>query len=290
MDEDGDLVNLISKTKGQSSIDEQMFTVLRSDCPATFRVQVLQAPGAPPVVVVTQSSDEGLSLTNGAERYASEVWQRLLAAEPSAPVWVQHEVAADSPSRWHLVTFSTAEGYELSGPEWRALTQREIDCLHNAGIAIDRGDEYSPPAPRPPYQPRYRISPAILLPRPRPFREDDCMAAGCSTSIRLHRQLSPRRLGRDCCWYHSGDWHIPCRCAVRLLLRARRLGVAPDAIASQIIETANGWGLRAWDLDALESLVTPPIGIIVKGGKYINGQHRSQAILEAGVRLVVLID
>jgi hypothetical protein len=43
-----------------------------------------------------------------------------------------------------------------------------------------------------------------------------------------------------------------------------------------------------WELEALDSLVDPTVGIFVErdGARlvYVNGQHRAQAMLDAGVR------
>jgi hypothetical protein len=44
---------------------------------------------------------------------------------------------------------------------------------------------------------------------------------------RLSRQLAPSRIGRDCCWYHRGDWHKVTKTAIRFLRQAQRAGIAP---------------------------------------------------------------
>ncbi|AJP05367.1 hypothetical protein TU94_32090 [Streptomyces cyaneogriseus subsp. noncyanogenus] len=61
--------------------------------PGTFRPQVFTAPRARPVAVVTQiAGAEGMSLMNGAERFAGGVWERHCPAEDQAPPGVKRQL------------------------------------------------------------------------------------------------------------------------------------------------------------------------------------------------------
>jgi hypothetical protein len=59
---------------------------------------------------------------------------------------------------------------------------------------------------------------------------------------------------------------------------------------------ARAEGLGGWELQALNALISPGDGIqlaVIAGDRrtsYINGQHKSQALLEAGVRRTIVID
>ncbi|TMR92695.1 hypothetical protein [Nonomuraea basaltis] len=61
-------------------------------------------------------------------------------------------------------------------------------------------------------------------------------------------------------------------------------------------DAAQAEGLGGWELDALDALICPADGIqlTVPAGhrrtSYINGQHKSQALLDAGVRRTIVID
>ncbi|MCW2880867.1 MAG: hypothetical protein JWQ95_4967 [Sphaerisporangium sp.] len=113
---------------------------------------------------------------------------------------------------------------------------------------------------------------------------------------RLARQLAPRTIVRHCCWYHRGDWHRVSRNAIRLVRAARRAAVPVDDIADAVRDAAKAEGMPDWERQALTSLVEIPYAIQRTrwaGGwrtSYVNGQHRSQAMLEAGVRRTITVD
>ena len=81
---------------------------------------------------------------------------------------------------------------------------------------------------------RYAIWPVVRLPSLRPGdldrleagRDLGCMRVGVPFSIRLGRQIFPRRRVRDCCIYHSVDWHRVSAVAIDV---ARRVPEAPTA-------------------------------------------------------------
>jgi len=280
------------------TVDEHMFTVERRGfAAATFRLQLFTASGLRPVVVVTQTDREGASLVNAAESYAAAVWQQVCPDQSEPPIWIQRQLlSSGNHDRFALVTFAQATPFTLSGPTWSAITAAEL--THLVGTAVDarRGGGYVPRPPEPDYEPRYRTVWTITLPRPHPFRADACMPAGIGWSRRLARQLAPRRQARACCWYHRGDWHRVCATAIRLVHRAQRDQVAACDIAEFVHEAAEAEGVTGWELDALDALVCPEDGIQLsmfagdRRRSYINGQHKSQAMLDAGVRRTIVVD
>lgn len=91
--------------------------------------------------------------------------------------------------------------------------------------------------------------------------------------------------GRTCCWYHGGDWHYVSGVAVDLLEQARRRGVTEDDLVHDVLQHAADLELDTWQSDALQSLFLAPIEV---DSLWVNGQHRGQAMLDAGVRETVM--
>ncbi|KND46654.1 hypothetical protein IQ64_00180 [Streptomyces stelliscabiei] len=78
--------------------------------------------------------------------------------------------------------------------------------------------------------------------------------------------------------------------ALEILERARARSVEPDDIKEFAIAHADAAGASRWQTEALASLfsVANAIQPASQPG-YINGQHRAQAMLEAGVRRTVVL-
>ncbi|MGP3920550.1 hypothetical protein [Nonomuraea sp. 10N515B] len=280
------------------TVDDHMFTVERPGySPATFRLQLFTAPGVHPVAVATQTDQEGTSLVNAAETYAAEVWRRHCPDESEPPIWIERQLLGDSTfNRFALVTFTLTGPFELCCPEWGRITEAELTRLVGGAVDPDRGDGYVPRPPEPEDEPRFRTIWTMRLPRPHPFRAKTCMPTGISWARRIARQLAPRHQARPCCWYHGGDWHRVSATAIRLVRQAQHAGVAAHDIHDFVRDAAQAEGLSGWELDALHTLVCPGDGIqlTVPAGHrrtfYINGQHKSQALLDAGVRRTIVID
>lgn len=131
---------------------------------------------------------------------------------------------------------------------------------------------------------------AVLLPR---RGEDEGLPDACVRTIpiwrRRFRQQVPRRGSRDCCWFHGGDWHVVSGLAVRLLSEVVNNGEAEQdeiEVTGQMLDGARAEDLTAWEREAFESLLYFPIS--VEDGEYINGRHRSSAMMAAGVRATVV--
>jgi hypothetical protein len=122
------------------------------------------------------------------------------------------------------------------------------------------------------------------------------MPSGISWPARLLRQLVRRTGTRECCEYHSVNWHRVSRAAIRIARRAARRGARGDELAGQaraLAESAKD--LTRQERAAAATLLCPAEGIQLyrSGGwrmAYVNGQHRSQALLDAGVRRTVIVN
>ncbi|MFF8601757.1 hypothetical protein ACF065_27050 [Streptomyces sp. NPDC015232] len=274
------------------SVDDHMFTA--PGLSGTFRLQLFTADRARPVAVVTQiAGAEGMGLMNGAERFAGAVWERHCPAENEPPVWVERQLWPEGSSqtvRFRQVVFTDADRYRPRGPKWRVITHEELQDLVGASVATDRGAGYMPRAAEPEPQLVFAEFAVARLARPRPFREPACMPTGVPWWRRWARQVLPRRAARTCCWYHSGDWHRVNAMALEVLKLARVQSVDPDDME----EFATGHGAAVcatrWETEALATLFS--IGDAIQPSSdtgYINGQHRAQAMLEAGVRRTVVL-
>lgn len=257
----------------------------------TFRVQVFTAPGARPLVLATQEAQhEGCSLVNGAQHFASRVWQRLLPQEPHPPLWIQNLIMGARDDGCRLVTFTPAGDYQVTHPRWQTLKTSQLKQLVVGPLDLARG-----PYPRRVEDPEpvQVLEPMEVrhLPRPGPDADRACRPAGISEETVEERQRWPRRGGtgtkKGCCWYHGGDWHQVCDTAVELVRRAQAESTAWGDIPAYVLDRAKSTGLSRWGQQALMSLVIEPIDPDEEGG-LVNGRHRTQVLLEAGVREVVV--
>ena len=164
---------------------------------------------------------------------------------------------------------------------------------------------------------RYVVWPVARLPPLKPgdldrsetARDLDCMRGGIPLGVRLRRQIFPRRAARDCCTYHSVNWHRASAVAIDV---ARRVPEAPRAwdedgsrqdpdgefwrqAQCRISELLTASALPDAERRAAESLLLPDDGIILghitSDGQlsYTGGMHRAHALLIAGVRRTVII-
>lgn len=102
-------------------------------------------------------------------------------------------------------------------------------------------------------------------------------------------------MARDCCYYHSVDWRAVSAAAIRIVRRARREGLAGEAIGERADELAEPQGLTGEEELALAELLTDHSGIqpgrraLLGRRYYTNGRHRTSAMLDSGVRRTVVI-
>lgn len=167
-----------------------------------------------------------------------------------------------------------------------------MDRLVGVQVDLTRGQAYRP-RPREP-EPVARLDARRLvgLPPTQPFRAA-CMvrsaqAPGPTSWRRALRRLAPWPASwaiRSCCWYHGGDWRIVSRLAVDLLGQTRRRGISEGDLVRDVLRHAEELDLDTWQSQALTSLFRDPIEV---DNRWINGQHRGQAMLDAGVRQTVM--
>ncbi|MET8160711.1 hypothetical protein ABZT47_30500 [Sphaerisporangium sp. NPDC005289] len=88
-----------------------------------------------------------------------------------------------------------------------------------------------------------------------------------------------------------------CSAAIRLVRRAERAGLPCEDIRQAMLDDARAEGLPEWELYALHTLLADSIVLGHDGrwpafahASYTNGQHRSQAMIEAGVRRTITLD
>jgi hypothetical protein len=276
-------------------IDDHAFTV---EIPGTVgpnacRLQMFVEAGHRPVVLATQALSEptGQSLTNGAEAFAQEAWRTHMSANAEPPMWIEHyEGGLDGGSDdWMEVTFSHDVGFHLSGPQWRCTSKAEVETIVGMPLESGRGDRYRPPEPEERRRLRFRFVRVFNLPAPAPFRAPDCMPATRGWLSRLRRQVLPvRGTSAECCWYHGGDWHDVTQLldaeirrvnAGRLLLEEDDLWEVMGGIRERTLE-------GSWLQGAAQGVLLDPIRANRTG--WVNGQHRAQAMIDAGVRWALL--
>lgn len=275
------------------TVDDHMFSA-EAGSRTTCRLQLFTADGVRPVAVVTQlAGQEGMGLMNAAERLAGAVWERHCADQDLPPVWVELQLWPEGSRQetcFRRVVFAEAGRYRLRGPRWSVITPGQLQDLVGGPVAADRGAGYVPRPAEPEPQLVFEEFAVVRLARPRPFREPACMPAGVRWWRRWARQALPRRGALSCCWYHGGDWHAVSAMALDVLERGRAQSVAPEGMKEFAVAQAVAAGACGWEREALATLFDTADAIQPDSeGRYINGQHRSQALLEAGVRRTVVL-
>lgn len=274
-------------------VDDHMFIVPEAYVSrnlGSFRLQLFLASGRRPVAVATQTLGEGMSLTNGAEEYAAAVWKQYCSGDAEPPIWIERQILPSGNfDFFRMVTYTCTSQYHLIEPDWFPLTDDELAELVGAVVDRERGVGYVPPRPEPEERKYFRPAWLISFPAPRPFREM-CMAGGLPWWRRLRHQLMPRRRGLGCCWYHGGDWHHVCETAIHLVQQAERDRISSDQITAHCMGQPEADRMSRWERQALGSLFADPIHLGERRSRCINGQHRAQAMLDAGVRRTIVIE
>jgi len=275
------------------TVDNHMFRPSGDRSSASFRLQLFTAEGQRPVAVVSQTMHEGMSLTNAAEAYAAAVWERHCPGEELPPLWVQrhlHDREFGMKDRFELVTFGEVEPYRLRSPKWRTISPEQLAELVGGPVADDRGIGYVPREPLPEPEPQFEVMAVWRLSSPSPFRAPECMPAGAPWWRRWWRQAVPSRGVRDCCWYHRGNWHTVNQMAIAILAQGTKAAIAAEDMADFADERATAAGADDWQREALLSLFNLAVAIQPsEGGGFVNGQHRAQAMMDAGARRTVVV-
>ncbi|MGW3311477.1 hypothetical protein ACWDG9_33395 [Streptomyces sp. NPDC001073] len=275
----------------ERTVDDHMFRAGGT----SFRLQLFTALGQRAVAVATQDLDEAPSLTNRAELCAEAVWQRHCPDQELPPVWIERLLpgAFGREPEFQLVTFGETEQHQVHDPHWDAISAEQVVNLVAGPVAEDRGEGYTPPEPEALPEERFEAIGLWRLAQPSPFREE-CLSGGRPWWLRWVRMVFPRHDERSCCWYHSGDWHRVNRLALDALSRARPEGVKAEDMARYADRYAVAAGASAWERDALFTMYRSSDALQPSGSRYlspdyINGQHRVQAMLDAGVRRTVVL-
>jgi hypothetical protein len=271
------------------TVDDQHFVAIPDpQAPSTCRVQLFTAPGHQPVALATQGRYEGRSLTSEAEAFAGAAWATFCPDQPP-PVWIEHHVYDGESTGLRLVTLDPLAPGQLANPVWTTITPGQVEELVGRPVALDRGDQYVPREAPPEPEQRYATLPVRSLPQPRPFRQPRCMPGGTPAWRRRARRILP--LVPACCWYHRGDWHQVSLLALRLVHEAQRTELHFGEIHAFVLRTAKAERTTKWQLQALDSLLEPStaIQLTTSGQSYVNGQHRAQALLDAGVQTTVVL-
>lgn len=276
------------------SVDDHMFTAaMPSGFLVTCRLQLFTAAGARPVAVATQYPGEGVGAERTAELLAGAVWERHCPDEELPPVWIRLWLVPGGkpvPMVSQRGQFTETGRYRPRGPRFSTITHERLQDLLGTPIATDRGAGYVPRPTVPEPRLVFGKFAVVGLARPEPFREPQCMPAGVPWWRRWARQVLPHRAVRTCCWYHGGDWHTVNAMARDVLRRARTQSVEPEDMEEFAEARAAEAGATRWQTEALASLFSTADAIQPdREWRYVNGQHRAQAMLEAGVRRTVVL-
>ncbi len=285
---------LLEKQSGLRSMlcDDLMYRVPADQPDATtFRLQLFaSSAGLRPVAVAIQDDLEGgVSFINGCETFAAAVWRAHFRDEPMPPLWVQRTFYPQFPERqaddlwsgWELLIFQHGANHEVSEGRKFSLSQEQLDTLVGVAVTAERGCTFARQS-RLLYRLRYELVSIDEIPAEKPFR-----APGCMRDI---GSSEPQDLGagRDCCWYHSGDWASVTTRAVRLIAQAESDGAKTNyALIQYVLAAAKHEGVTRWDLKALRTLLDVPIVLIRGRNREVvaiqNGQHRIRAMRDAGL-------
>ncbi|MFJ1757339.1 hypothetical protein [Kitasatospora sp. NPDC088134] len=289
----------------ERTVDEHMYRPLPDRPECSLRLQLFTAAGERTVAVVTQVFAEGMGLTTGVEQYAAAVWEQWCPQEVVPPLWVQRQLLGDGPAGeqsvfedepvwelpgFELVEFGEVEPYRLGAPRWWPITAEEVERLVGGPVDAGRGGGYVAPVPEPEPEQRFEVMEVARLGVPSPFRTAGCMPAGAARPPGRGRRLARAIGGRGCCWYHEGDWRPVAEFAVGVLAEGVAAGIGAEGMAAFALRRAREDGLDSWQRQALDSLFGLDSAITPDGaGGFVNGQHRSRAMLDQEVQRTVVL-
>lgn len=288
-----DVLDVLSAPR-RLTIDDHMFTVeMHPGFLVTCRLQLFTGAGVRPVAVATQIPGDGLGVTSAAEWLAAAVWQRYCPGEELPPVWIHLKLMRGGklgPMGVRHGQFTQTGRYWPQDPRFSTITPERLEALVGVPVAVDRGAGYVPRPEEPEGKRVFAEFAVVRFAQPEPFRAPVCMPAGVTWWRRWVRQVLPRRGARSCCWYHRGDWHTVSAMARDVLRRARARSVYPEEMEEFAVAHAVAAGATRWESEALATLFDTEDAIRPdREWGYANGQHRAQAMLEAGVRRTVVL-
>ncbi len=106
-------------------------------CASQCRIRVYHAPERPPVVIATElPENQGTSVTNMAERLATEWARDEETGEAAEIVWIEHYPEERNrfgrrvfEETFALVTFQCGQLGEFTNPEWQYITRAEVERM-----------------------------------------------------------------------------------------------------------------------------------------------------------------
>lgn len=106
-------------------------------CASRCRIRIYQDPERTPVVIATELQDnEGTSITNMAERLASEWSRDEQTGQPTEIIWIEHYPAERLfKETFALVTFGRDERGEFTTPQWQHITRAEVEQMIGEAVS-----------------------------------------------------------------------------------------------------------------------------------------------------------
>jgi hypothetical protein len=132
-----------------------------------------------------------------------------------------------------------------------------------------------------------------------PFTEDQrdrdgCMKPPLTWRQRAVRQVFPRRSARDCCYYHRQDFHAIAATVNAMHRQLRRAGLDDDDADELRFRLLKEAGLSEHERSTAVLLLDEDCGIHIwrppgqRRWTYQDGRHRARALMDAGVRRVLV--
>lgn len=132
-----------------------------------------------------------------------------------------------------------------------------------------------------------------------PFAEDQrwrdgCMMPPITWRKRLLRQVFPRRGVQDCCHYHQQDFHAIAAAVIMTHRQISRRGLEGEQADELIFQLLQDTGLTEAEQTTAVELLSEDCGIQIcrpqgqRRWSYYEGRHRARALMDAGVRRILV--
>lgn len=123
---------------------------------------------------------------------------------------------------------------------------------------------------------------------------DGCMMPPITWRRRFLRQLFPRRGVQDCCYYHGQDFHAIATAVIAIYRRVSRRDLGNEQADELTFQSLQATGLTKNEQMTAMMLLDEDCGIQIwrpqgeRRWTYANGRHRARALMDAGVRRIVV--
>jgi hypothetical protein len=111
---------------------------------------------------------------------------------------------------------------------------------------------------------------------------------------RLLRQVFPRRSVQDCCHYHSQDFHAIAAAVITAYRQISRRGLEGEETDELMFRLLQDAGLTEAEQMTAALLLSEACGIQIwrpqgeRRWTYQDGRHRARALMDAGVRRIIV--